>query len=311
MKITFESSPDTFKFPFRIIGNAGRYDTISDCKFIDDQHIVCADRQMARLYLVEFDLDADTYTILDSVTCVHKGNPVHFEILTTRRFLDCTMIYAVSYTNSLFSCMIKDNKFTDFDSVVINPMDNYHGVTVLEDEESVYVTNMKTATITEFNTRTGSKRIMECAGGIRMKDVAILDSDHILALSSDRGPINGTQNTDGTVSPTNSPYNSHILVYNRRTSKRICSHTLENTQVDGCIFKSPHCYVTCTDSSGNGYILQASIDIANQTISNMVHMPCAGFPHGLDIHGDLFAYTSYSESALYICGLKNGSQILT
>ena len=154
-------------------------------------------------------------------------------------------------------------------------------------------------TITEFNTKTEEKRSIPCNGGTRMKDVAIVDDDHILAISSDRGPINGTQNADGSLSAHNAPYNSHVLIYNRHTGgEPIAKHTFPNTQVDGCIYNAPYCYVTCTDVGGAGYIFRSNID--EYTFTEITHIPCAGFPHGLAIRGDMFAYTSYGESALFI-----------
>ncbi len=64
-------------------------------------------------------------------------------------------------------------------------------------------------------------------------------------------------------------------------------------------YRAPFCYVTCTDISGAGYIWRGTVD-SGYNFTEAVHIPCASFPHGLDAYGDLFAYTSYGESALYI-----------
>ena len=64
MEIILPSSHIQFNFPFRIVGNAGRYDTVSDCRFIDEKHIVVADRQMASLYLIEFNISDKSYKII-------------------------------------------------------------------------------------------------------------------------------------------------------------------------------------------------------------------------------------------------------
>jgi hypothetical protein len=301
MKITFESSPTRFGFPFRIIGNAGRYDTISDCEFLDDSHIVCVDRQEAKLYLIQFDLSGSTYTILDSQTVVCIGEPQHFEIISIRRPETAgapATLYSISYKNTLFSCQIKNNKFCNFQTQIINSDDAYHGVQAVG-ANLVYVTNMIRPTITELNTKTGGKRTINCCRGTRMKDMAILDDDHLIAISSDRGPVSGKQNADGSVTPRNPPYDSHVLIYNRHTGgEPLAKHVLPATQIDGCIYHAPHCYVTCTDVGGTGYIFRSKIDGYNFT--EITEIPCAAFPHGLSIHGDKFTYTSYSESAVFI-----------
>ena len=301
MKIAFESSSARFGFPFRIIGNAGRYDTISDCEFLDDSHIVCIDRQEAKLYLLQFDLSGSSYTILDSQTVICKGEPQHFEIVSIRPGVGATppTLYSISYRNTLFSCQIINNKFCNFQTHVVNVGEAYHGV-IAVNSNLVYVTNMNRPTITEINTKSGAKRSIVCGGGTRMKDVAILDADHLIAISSDRGPISGKQNADGSVSPCNPPYDGHVLIYNKHTGgKPLAKHVFPATQIDGCIYHAPYCYVTCTDVGGAGYIFRSKID-SDYNFTEITHIPCAGFPHGLAIHGDKFAYTSYTESALYI-----------
>lgn len=311
MKIGFDSSSARFNYPFRIIGDAGRYDTISDCEFLDDTHIVCVDRQMARLYLIEFDVSGNTHTILDSAECVVDKKPQHFELISVRRMnAETYTLYSVIYSNTLFSCTIVNNKFCNFRTVVVNSGDSYHGVCAIG-SESVYVTNMvKIPTITEYNTITGTKRTFECKDGVRMKDVAVLDDNHIVALSSDRGPINGSIKSDGTVMPHSNYYDSHILVYNIAGSTMLIDkHILKNTQIDAVVFRAPFCYVTYTDAKGTGYILRCRLDSSHKFTEDIVKIPCGGFPHGISIYNNKLAYTSYTDSALYIHTFSDYGQL--
>jgi hypothetical protein len=300
MKVVFESSPIRFEFPFRIFGNAGRYDTISDCEFIDDRQIVCVDRQMAKLYLIQFDLPTDSYTILDSQTVICEGQPQHFELISIRKHTesDIYTVYSISYQNTLFSCEIIDNKFCHFRTTVVNPREKYHGVLAF-DLDKVYVTNMLYSSITEYDTKTKTQKSIVCSGGTRMKDVAIIDKDYIIVISSDSGPVLGKRAPDGKVSPLNILYDSHALIYNRHTAKLMARHTFPNTQIDGCIYMAPYCFITCAKIDGTGYIWRAKIDNSYQ-FTQMKHISCAGFPHGLALRDHTFAYTSYDESALYI-----------
>lgn len=301
MKIVFDSTHTRFGFPFRIVGNAGRYDTISDCEFLDDNRIVCVDRQMAQLYLIEFSLPDNSYTILDSQTVICDGQPQHFELVSLRKDPanpDKYTLYSISYKNTLFSCDISGSKFANFRTTVVDPSEKYHGVFAFGDDK-VYVTNMIRPSITEYNVKSGAKKSIVCSGGTRMKDVAILDDDHIIAISSDGGPINGHRKPDGSVEPVNVPYNSDVLIYNRHTAKLVARHTMPKTQIDGCIYVAPHCFVTCADIDGTGYIWRSKIDAVHQ-FTEVKKIPCAGFPHGLALRGRIFAYTSYSDSALYI-----------
>jgi hypothetical protein len=310
MKISFNSTNKKHGYPFRIIGNAGRYDTISDCAFIDASHIVCADRQMACLYLLEYNIENNTHKIKHMIECKFDDGPFHFELITMGHdpISSKTTLYGVSYNNKIFSCNIVNYKFVNCELTQALLNESYHGIQLLEDGLSVYATNMKKPSIAKFNIKTSKSESFLCAGGVRMKDVAIIDETHIIALSSDKGPVNGEQLENGTVHPRCKPYNSHVLIYNRLNFALLCKHTLEDTQIDSCVYHAPFCYVTCTDSNGNGFILRGLIDNVTKQIVEIKHMPCKGFPHGIDIAHGCIAYTSYTESALYIYRLPQSNE---
>ena len=298
MRIVLPSLPSLFNASLKVIGSVGRYDTVGDCEFLSNNRILCVDRQMASLYLIEFDLSGNTHRIVNSVTAICDGQPQHFELIALRKHETSTTIHSISYKNTLFTCDLEGDTFRNLRTQVVRPGDLYHGV-VVSGPESVIVTNMRQPTITEFNTRTGAQTTMFCDGGQRLKDAAPIDTDHIIVVSSDFGPIDCTRRPDGSVTPHNRPYDSHVLVYDRRTAMRIARLVLPATQVDACIYQAPYCFVTCTDQTGTGTILRCKVE-PDFSLSEPVHIPCASFPHGLAIHGDLFAYTSYGESALYI-----------
>lgn len=296
MKIQFESSPDHYSFPYRIIGSAGRYDTITDCAFLDDTHIVCADRQMAKLYIIRFDLTTQTHTILDSKECIVNGRPQHFELISIKD----NIVYGVIFEGTLFMCKIQDNAFCNFESVSIDPKATYHGLSTT-DHTSVYVTNTQLPTITEFNIPTRTKRSSyTIPQGKRIKDIAVIDKDHLLVLSSDGAPSNAKHPTkDVPLSRHCKSYNSHVLIYNKATLKTIKSYALINTHVDSCVYLHAHCFVTCTPSTGESYIFHAKLD-SQYNFTDPTNIPCAPFPHGISIYNDILAYSSYGESAIYI-----------
>ena len=304
MRIVFPSTPDKYAFPLRAIGACGRYDTISDCEFLDERRIICCDRQMARLYLLEVDYDTKTYTILDSVDAVVNGKPVHTELLCLQK----DILYTISYTDKLFSCRIVGNKFTDMKGVIVSSEEAYHGVCDGGADGMVYVTNMLQNTITLYNTRSRRMKKMVCEGGVRMKDAALLDKSHILVLSSDRGPIITTQHTDGHISPVNTPYNSHALIYNRHTGVLCDTHVFKDMQVDGCFFYKNKCWVTCTDEKGQGSLWRATI--TGNKFSYGIHLPCEGFPHGIAIKDNILAYTSYGECSLVFHRIDDDGNIV-
>jgi hypothetical protein len=298
MKIQFESSSKPYGFPFRIIGSAGRYDTITDCAFLNDTHIVCADRQMATLYLVQFDLSANMHTILDTKLCISSsGRPQHFDLIDIHK----NIIYGVTFDDTLFVCKINLNKFSDIKIYTIHPSHTYHGLCMhYSNKNIVYTTNTTTPTIIEYNTEINSKTTHTIPQAKRIKDVAIIDSTYLLVLSTEGGPRNTTESQSKQISK---PYNSHVLVYDQTTSKTIKVHTLIDTHIDSCVYIYPYCYVTCTTQTGEGYILKSKLD-GQYNFTDITEIPCAKFPHGITYYKNLLAYTSYGESSVYIYTLE-------
>jgi len=170
MKISFDSSCKRFNFPFRVIGNAGRYDTISDCEFLDDTHIICADRQMAKLYLINFDISSNKHTILDSIECICNNKQQNIELIYIH---NKNTIYAVSYTSYLFSCEIVNNKFCNLKTILINVKEAYHGLCRSEND-SLYLTNTLKSNLTEFNLITGLKKNLFVTELLKLRMYALL-----------------------------------------------------------------------------------------------------------------------------------------
>jgi hypothetical protein len=297
MKVVLPSTHTTFNFPFRIIGSAGRYDTLSDCAFLDDTHIVCADRQMATLYLVKVDISSNKFTVLDSQTCIVDGKPIHFDLLYVYK----NKVFSVSYDNFFFMCDISNNTFQNFSITELNKEDAYHGLSAASTPDVLYFTNMKRPTIASYNLNTQEKATIRCHG-VRLKDVSIIDEDHFVVLSSDNGPVTGTQLEDGKVHPNSKPYNSHALIYNKNTGKLLDTYVLKATQIDSCVFHNGYCYITCTNANGVGYILRCRIT-PGYKFAEPAMFPTEGFPHGIAIHNGLLAYTSYTDSSLTVLNL--------
>jgi hypothetical protein len=305
MRIVLPSSPERFGFPLRAIGACGRYDTVSDCEFLDDNHIVCCDRQMARLYLLRIDYAEKTMTVLDTKEFIVSGEPAHTELLC----LQGSTLHTISYSDKLFSCDIVGGRFTNLRSTTVTAGEAYHGVCSAGFPNTVYVTNMRSNSITRYTTTTKAKSTMVCEGGVRMKDATLVGEDHILVLSSNRGPINTTRRPDGSISPTNPLYDSHALLYNRRTGARVATYLFKDIQVDGCVYYKNRCWVTCTDKDGKGSLWSAAITTDHRFADERV-IPCADFPHGLAIRNNILAYTSYGDCSLTLHRISDEGVII-
>lgn len=248
---------------------------------------------MARLYLIGIDYAEKKMTVRESKEFIVGREPAHTELLC----LQGNTLHTISYNDKLFSCDIVDGRFKNMRATTVTEDEAYHGVCSGGAPNTVYVTNMRKNTITRYNTVTKAKTTMVCEGGIRMKDAAVIGDNHILVVSSDRGPITTTMRPNGTITATNPLYDSHALLYNRRTGERLDTHLFAGTQVDGCFYYKNRCWVTCTDGEGKGSLWSAALTPEFKFAEERV-LPCAGFPHGIAIRNNILAYTSYADSSL-------------
>lgn len=309
MKIKLPSDEKIYNFPFRVIGSAGRYDSVTDCAFLDTTHIICADRQMAKLYLIHYDMSANSFTILDSKTCITNGKPQHFDLITVKDY----NLYATILDSTVLTCKITDLKFGDIKSHIVDLSHNYHGL-CYSDKDTIYLTNLLGPILAEFNLETCEKKLFYCANGQRMKDVTLIDSNYLIAISCEGGPVFQTYYS---ARPSNlkqpqrvaRPYNSRALIYNRHSGELVGEHILINTHVDSCIYSAPFCYITCTRQDGSGFLLRCKVD-ASYNFIEMTELACAKFPHGISVHGGLLAYSSYADSAVYIHKLSEDGNLL-
>jgi hypothetical protein len=244
---------------------------------------------------------------LDNKECIVDGQPQHFELLYYNP--EIQTVYSVSYKDTLFSAKIIDNKIASYDAKVVEPGLRFHGVARSTDS-TLYVTNMVQNTILEYNPSTGENRGFVCEGGVRMKDAAIINDDVMLAISSDNGPAVGREYPNVKLLGFYPPYDSHVFVYRRDTGKLVSKHIFPKTQIDAVVYYAPFCFVTCTDGfNGKGYLMRFTLDDTYK-FTNPTKLPCAGFPHGIAIRNNILAYTSYTDSALYVHRLTEDGAIV-
>ena len=63
-------------------GSRWRYPTMTDVKFLDNQHIVAAHRYGCKVYVIHIDEENKRFTIIDSIQLMHKNRPYQTESFT-------------------------------------------------------------------------------------------------------------------------------------------------------------------------------------------------------------------------------------
>ncbi len=173
---------------------------------------------------------------------------------------------------------------------------NYHGIKLKD--EYVYLTpsNMKDSydPIIRFhkNTKITEKLpIGSIQMSHRIKDILFVSEHMVLLLVNIKK--NKSMTKRGLI------FDGFIGLYSFPEFQLYDKKSYHFVHLDRCIWHENHFYVTA-QKEDHGYILMGSVDVERKKICDIKDISCHSFPHGLTIFDDLFSYTSYDTSSVYI-----------
>jgi len=287
MRIKFDNI-NPYIFEKRYIFDKTRYDTLTDCHIINNNLLICANRQAALIYLVYFSLDKNEYKILDQCESIINNEPIHIELFKEIN----GYYYATSYTNKLLLFTVCDQKIKIIKSINLDANCLYHGLCT--SNNFIYVTNSHyepDGLLTKYDIINDSYiniRIKECKN-LRIKDMYIdCINNHYLLLTTSSGP------DDKYVF-----YDSEIFLYSLVDNNFIFldSYKLLNTHVDSIILNKNNYYIT-SQSIDKSCILKFIID--NNKFKLITKIDIENYPHGISSYENILAYTSYGNCSVII-----------
>lgn len=278
-----------------------RESTITDVKFLSDTLLVVAHRAAAKLYLVEH--FENTFTITDTLlldTAKNSWNPK--KRLSGQRFyhpdlmsLIGNTIYFSEYSNRCCVVDVIDNRLVYRETLELG--DNaYHGC--FSENTDVYLGSVFQSNITIYNLETKSTSTLnvELEPNLRIKTIAKEENFFVLAVDKQFGSpsIKGSKN------------DAWVKLFEKQNEKLMLLDSLAFpvSQVDGHISYGGYQFVVLHDGTDKtGYIVIIKVD--NKKLRLIKKIPCAGFPHGLDIRNDKLIYTTYSQSSIIVINLQD------
>ena len=131
--------PNIYNILPKYFGNESRHETVTDVKFLDDKTLIIANRMAAMMYYVEFDLEAQTFNILDRISLTYALPGVEFKNgkFQKRSFPDLVdlmtikgnSVYYVSLQNTIGQVDIVNKKLIKRNLVVIPGNNAFHSIT--------------------------------------------------------------------------------------------------------------------------------------------------------------------------------------
>lgn len=274
-------------------GNQSRQITITDCKFINDNLVIIAHREAAKVYIIE--ILKSSFNILDSIT-VYSEKTYHYPDLFDIDIKN-NKIYIANFTHIISVINIVNNNKLRFDKLIhFDSCRVYHGITF--HNNNIYLSNSlgqsrkpkKSFVVTVYNTVNQQKYDLPLEHNMRIKHLAFIDDNYIVALQQYNFNYENTLNIS---------YDALLCLYKiEDTLISIDSIEIPNTHTDSIVYYNNTAFFTCHKHNIGGYI--GYVQIEDNKFKEIHYHKVSDFPHGIHILNDKLMYTSYSKSSFNI-----------
>lgn len=263
-------------------GTHSRNPTVTDVKFISATRLVAANRQAAKLYLIE--KTTSGFHILHTLDTVFDGIPYHTDLFDVYN----NTIYATNFTNTACVYKIIDDTIVFQKTLLLHKTNKYHGAQI-HNNCVYFICSQGISTIAKYNidTKLITNITPDRIGQSRIKDICFVNNCAILLLNSD-SPKEFSSTYDGEVALYSVKGDSFQLHVKR---------SFKGVHFDSVTKKANNIYCTAHSESEQGviYVFEVKDNILRLLETKPVH----GFPHGITIYDKTLAYTSYNTSGIH------------
>jgi hypothetical protein len=273
------------------LGERSRTTTLTDVKFITSTRILVGHRYAGKLYLI--DIIGDSYIIRHTLEVTRDGKRIQTEAFVVVG----DTVYMIDYTEYLYCIKIKNNILQQIYNIKLNNTKTpYHGV--FYHESHLYLTpssrvHTNNEPVVKFDLNTHTILSFKAfSSTFRYKSLAILPNNNILLLLNYKAYT--TYMTDkGHMT------DSAIHLYSP-SFELLDSKEIRDVHFDYITVANNYFYATGANKDG-GFIYWGNI--SDRILSDVNLYPVEDFPHGITIHNDILAYTSYTTSTVYFIPL--------
>ena len=292
--------PNVYNRPnFWFAGNS-RYETTTDVKFVNDNTLVVANRMAAVLHLVEFDIQAKTFKILDRIRLEYEGPvtltskgfrkssyPKHVDLINVRG----NRVYYVSLDSDIGIVDIVNRKFVKRNIITVKDDVYIHGIEFHPSKSNIaYLSGAlykPKLLILDMVTMAKQSVILPGLEGRLVKSARFLDDKH-LVVSGGGGLISTTDK--------NKSYDGYLAVYSLPDFKCLDLVTIELAQTDDVAVYNGFIY-SMLQGVTEAKVCKYAFDGKLQKLEEIV---VGGFPHGIDARNGILAVTSMSRSSVQL-----------
>jgi WD40 repeat protein len=280
--------PEKHTLEIKWFRRMSRYDTLTDVKFLNEDTLICANRECGKIYLIKFSLNPTQANVIFKTDTVFNNNLKYIDLF----FVNNDLIYFVSLDNTIGCLKLENNRLIKHNLITVPGNFYFHSITFHPtDKDIVYLAGaLYNPKLVVFNIKT--KEILHEISlknmpGQLLKDVKFLN-ENTIAVSGSGGLISKTNK--------NQTYTSKLGVYNSNTFEPLDVIEFENSHTDGLgIDEQNNIYIACQgDSSEN--ILKFKFE--DNKLVKLKGYSLPQFPHGFDVKYGLIASSSMKNSSI-------------
>lgn len=281
-------------------GNQKRYSSMTSIVFINEHLLVCASYYNKKLYLIDFDIEKNTYNIIHIVNSYGSKNHLtssdlidyNGEYIVTSNLSSCSIsLYKIEKERIVYIKSIINKEYGLCHGVKFNPF--YKNIVFFSTTGSknakcgVYAINYNIASPTPFFTLTHNNMLA--------KDLCFsnINKNILFVLFSENAP-----------SPTEMKiYTCKVIMYNinidKNEKEEIYELNFDKTFHGDCIqYHNNKLYLTSQEINSEGFIYEILIEDNKLFLNRKING--YSFPHGLDIRYNLIGITEYGNNSIFI-----------
>lgn len=276
-------------------GNKNRWSSLTGIVFISNNLLVTNSFYNRKLYLIEFDIDKNSYNIISNIDTINSKKQtvvtdlVHYNgnHIVTSNLLDCSVSLYKIYEKKLIYLKTIENKHLGL----------CHGVHFYPLQSNILFfatsgTSNPNCGIYGINLKNKNPFISITENNLLAKDLCFTpDGKLMFGIYSESAP-SATEKRF---------YSSKVVMYNVNSLTSISKKNdlyLPNCHIDCIKHFDNKIYITSQELEDGGYIYEISYNDEMMEIINKKGP--YQFPHGLDISFNLIAITEYGTNCLTI-----------
>ncbi len=257
---------------------------------MSDTRIIAAHRYACKLYVIDIDHANNSHKIVSSLVMTHKGKKHQTEMLE----IVGNRLFVICYSPMLFIFDLSPaGILTKRSAIQLNSVGTpYHGIQ--HHNGFLYLTPSNQSVgddrIVKFNILDNSIEHTK-SFDTRIKDIGFCESGEVVLI--------GNYKEKKSMTDPGLTFNATIRIYNagfEETDRR----EIPLTHFDAVAMRGNEFYATASDMEG-GWIYHGTVHEGK--IETLDKERIADFPHGINICGDVLAYTSYATSSIYFSHL--------